>query len=376
MYYSLPALQDEFKTLVGFRQSDALKVDLPGELTTASSGLYVDQYHPLITYPNLLATVRMGPNYLNPDQDVANKLREVIQDSIAQVLSDVNSRKLSRMEGKNILADTPLYDGEGSVFQTIDGQGRFVGLRITVANPYRPVTLRRIGFQVVGGVTNLNFYVYADSQFEPVAIIPATFSGTGRMQWFDLPEPVVMKGFSAYTVGYYQTDLGSAKAVRRDRTIDIQSCAACSPQNAYLRSQWKPFLSVRASRIDATRLDPERNLWVENSADLVDEMNYGINLTVRVECDLTDFLIAQKKLFAPAIQQKATVRLLNEIAYSTNTTNLEQMTRDKAIFALKNGEEAKYDQLIGNIDMEFSGLDPRCMPEMNSIKFNRKSSMF
>lgn len=352
--------------LVGFRH-DAQTTLTDASLSQSRSGLYVDALNrELMTTSNLKSAVTVAGTTLT------DYIKQTLNDSVADVLVAIRTRKLARLESRSILANTPLYEGEGSLSQVISTAGRFVGLSLETANLQNiALSVTRIGLQFTEPV-DVPLYVFADGELIDTLDLP--YTKTGRMEWVDLTGIVLMPG-RRYWIGYYEADLGTARAIRRSRTIDVSICTGCSPVNAEYRRRWKPFVSVDAVRVDTVQL-VDGIVTPDSVATTITEQNWGLNLVLSATCDITDLVIDQQTLLAPAIQQAAYVKLLSSIAYSSRTTTIEQTLRDKAMFALKNGAEQTLSDLLDAADVELSNIDPRCLPPKGDDDRPRKTTLF
>ncbi len=280
------------------------------------------------------------------------------------MLAAVRTRKLLRLESTLLLNATPLYEGEGSISELITPANRFVGLRITTNDTELAVRVARLGIQLTGAVTALPIFVAVDSG-EPTQATTVNYTTAGRMQWVD--SPIILSGGLSYLVGYYEADLPSGvQAIRRNKAIGAVECASCSPQNSALWTRWKPYLSVDTIRMDAGSYTP----------DVMTSQNYGLNLSVAVGCDIGPILLRNEFNLAEAIQQQAVVKLLSELAYTAQITTIEQQVRQNAMYALKNGEEAKLETLLNALDINLSGLSERCLPKQEAAGLIRRSTVF
>ena len=360
--YNLATLSSSLTGLVGFRSDGNIILDAPIQLSR--SGVFVDGLHPLLTSTNLKgAAIPFGTT--------TAFITRTIADAITETLTAIRTRKLNRVESRtSLLAPTVLYDGEGRYTDINTPGGRFVGFRLNLAGATNQTfTISRIGIQLTESLSNLPIHIYKDGALIATHLIsPAT---PARMHFSTISQSLTPG--NTYLIGYYEANLGTARAIRRSKTIDVTNCASCSPYNAGLRAMWSPHLRLTSIRIDPGPFGAGGIIDSLSLATEVTEQNWGLNLTVAVDCDLTGLFVAQQGLLAPAIGQMAAIKLLSAIAYSPLTTGLEQALREKAMFALKNGEEAKLNAILDATDIELSGLDPRCLPLATNNMIQRKT---
>ncbi|WP_080057186.1 hypothetical protein [Spirosoma aerolatum] len=377
--YNVTAVTEALRGLVGFRpHMDASMEPLAADLTICRSGLWIDKAHPLITAKILnnvavdTITRSSEPNDESDSNSEAEAvdtllsflIRDTIDGAIADVLSALRTRKLLRYEVKSLLPLTQLYDGEGSISDLIQPAGRFVGLQLITNDEELALLPRKLGLQFTGPVTDLPIYVQmGDGNLVQKTTVSTTNSN--RMQWATIN--LTLSGASYYYIGYFEDNLpDGVQAIRRAKSIGNYSCGGCYPPDTTLWNRWRSFISVKAVRRD-NEGDP---------FDSIDDMNYGLNLALAVGCDFGSLIISQQMQLAEAIRQQVIVKLLSEIAYSQQITTLEQQVRQNAMFALKNGEEAKLEKLLDALDIDLSGLSARCLPDTRSATMPVRRTVF
>ena len=122
-------------------------------------------------------------------------------------------------------------------------------------------------------------------------------------------------------------------------------------------------------------------MWdVENNNYTYDN-NYGINIELSVGCDITDFIIEQKEIFADVIMKQLAIDMLREFAYNANArTNRHSINASRLdiLYEIdgdssslkKSGLSYQLEQAYKAIDFTTRGLDRICMPCVNNgIKY-------
>jgi hypothetical protein len=237
-------------------------------------------------------------------------------------------------------------------------------------------TIEQIGIQLSQTQETLTFHVYHTSQAERIATVIVSPSKAGSFEWFIPESSLILHNLTdAYSSGgafyimYDQDELvGQAIDARYNFTTAPCSCNPWAYKNWNKRSR---FFSIRSCYIEAG----DRPGSVAEMFDIrkvkYAATNYGINFDVTAKCDLTQFLIRQKSVFAPAIRDMVIIRLLEQMRNSTRQNGVDEKVKQLAAFALQarsvggGGMIEQLDRKIKTIDFEISALDSVCMPCAN-----------
>ena len=100
-------------------------------------------------------------------------------------------------------------------------------------------------------------------------------------------------------------------------------------------------------------------------------MNYGMNVEISVECDLTDFIISQRHIFANVIQKQVCADVLRTIAMNPDVRvnrNQVNVTRDQLLYELDGDPRGKNSGLVYKLmeaykalSFDTRGLDRICL---------------
>lgn len=122
-------------------------------------------------------------------------------------------------------------------------------------------------------------------------------------------------------------------------------------------------------------------LWDISKNVYTYDHNYGLNLDITVECDLTDFIVEQKNLFVDIIMKQVAVDMLREFAYNANVrTNRHSLnaSRSDILYEIdgdsssmkQSGLAYQLEQAIAAADMSLRGIDRVCLPcKNNGVKY-------
>jgi len=361
--YRPSEIKTNLSDLWGWRQNyDVKDFTIAESLTQTTTGQYYQEVHPLLTLENIKAiapdfsdviyddwavgtayaigdrvtfasvnykalTVNTGqsPDSSPTDWEVVDLFSEWLETKTqASVLKAIRSfwdAKMSENEMRNVLESKALFNGTGRIKNTTPNGSNFVGFELV---PIRAngVTTRidKIGLQFTG-TQDVEIHLYHSSRTQPIK--SQTFARTrdGGVQWFDVSDFLLPytsndndAGGSWYLV-YDQTAIATGEAITKDKDWSKRPCQACDRDEIASHRIWSKYLEVHPFKIASSGVvagalwDIEDNLYTY-------ETNYGINLQVTIECDLTDVITQQKKAFQNIVGLQVAVDMLREMAYN------------------------------------------------------------
>lgn len=256
---------------------------------------------------------------------------------IATTIQRFIEMKLLQKETKNILENRTFFDGSGNLRAMIDNQGRACGYEIIPVRSMGVTTkINKIGLQMYGGAGKVTLYIFHSNSLNPRYVIECNVQGKGNFEWFpvqDIYLPYIdsivkekdeesnlstqnNSGGSWYIV-YNQADLPDGmRAIDINKDWSKEPCNSCGARGDI--QKWReltkymeihPFKAKVPSDFgDFPELwDIERNIYTTAN-------NYGINLEFTVGCDITDFIVEQRSIFANVVQKQVAYNLLRRIA--------------------------------------------------------------
>lgn len=299
--------------------------------------------------------------------------------SISKVFRNFWDAKMADKKGKNLLESKPLFDGAGRLVDVISNDEKLVGLELV---PIRAtgvtVKLEKIGLQFTeaGEVT---MYLMHSSRKAILQTITFTRTREGGMEWFtpttDIYLPYLSSdidsGGSWYLV-YKQSELpGTSQAINKNKDWSQRPCASCNYAEIAAWNIWSKYLEVHPFKVSEfddplTMWDISKNLYTYNS-------NYGINLQLTIQCDLTDVFIEQKKAFQNVIGLQMGVDMLREFAYNPNFNigrEQQNFSRQEILYEIdgdsrgykKSGLQYELDQAMKAVDIDTTQLSRVCLP--------------
>lgn len=414
--------------LWGWRQShDPLAFTISDSLTQSETGQYFQEVHPLLTLENVKAiapnfdlityppwetailykkgarVARQAKNYraivdnqakapeANPDEweqfdPFSEWLEQKTQSSILKAVRTFWDEKMVEKTAKNVLENKTLFNGAGRITDLIPVGTNLVGFELV---PIRAngVTLKieKIGLQMTGQGT-VALYLMHSSRPDPIKEITLARTRNAGMQWFaqeDLYLPYVSDdidaGGSWYLV-YKQGDLGQdAQAINRGKDWSAAPCNTCDPLETANWRVWSQYLEVHPFKTVQT--GDSVSLWDVASNLYTYTTNWGINLQISIECDVTDMVIEQRRAFQSVIGLQVGVDMLREMAYNPNFNigrPQQNFSRQDILYEIdgdsqgykKSGLVYNFGQAMKAVQLDVTQMSKVCFPCNNKgIKF-------
>ncbi len=351
---------------------------------------------------NYVATT--GVTFVEPGDDVTEweELTPLADFANDLLLSGINTavqtfiqEKQLTQETKSLLERRALFDGAARLKSTIDNVGKIVGLEIVPVRSMGVTTkIERIGLQMTGvpqdGFT-LNLYLFHSSQDYPMKTIPCTLRNSrGAFTWIVPSEPIYLPyrnggnfaGIATPEAGddggawflcYNQDDLPTGmEALNVSKDWSVEPCQTCLGGSIESWRQITKYLQVSPFCIKAPQGWSERPAMFDiGRLGYTNTMNYGMNLEISVGCDLSDFIIEQRAIFANVIQKQVAAQVLRTIAMNPDVRvnrNQVNVTRDNILYELDGAPQGRpsgigYElkQAYKALSFDTKGLDRICL---------------
>ena len=403
---------------IGLRNSDDPAFqDLLSTLSDSDTGMYWNDYHPLVTFENLYAIcpnydgynitawsaattyaeadlAKKGGNVFvstaagNKNHDPAsdsgawwklpinNWLTQKINASVSKVLNRMFTNKKLMGSTKTLLDNVQLFGGAGRLQDLVTANGRFVGLEITPKQINNiQLIIDYIGLQFTQVQTDLTIYLFHSSRPAAITSLAITTATANRFQWttaivdavnnftlnyVDLANSIDAGG--SYYLGYFEDDI-SGSAIKKRYQFGAPPCYGCNGVDTGLYNLWNKFFDVRPFAVAAADLDGT-NLWDISKMGYFLTTNFGINLSVSARVDVTEMLVSNKTVFTDALGYQFAVDMLNEFIYNPNSRlNREgdNAQRNAVLYELNNPNDEstlvkRLDNAIKGLDFDFSNI--------------------
>lgn len=425
-------IQDKLFHLIGWGQGyDTANLKIADYLTESESGLYFQQFHPLLTLENISSIAPDFKNTVYPDYSAqesyiagsivsyGNSLYRALQDSkgieptntdywcetdplsewlanktksaIYHAISRYYQEGLSGKTAKSLCESKALFDGTGRLVDTVANQNNLVGFEIIpVRSKGVTVKINKVGLQFTKA-GDYTLYLMHSGVLSPIQTIELKKVKAGSIEWFTLPEcylPYMTDGIDvggSWYLVYSQNSLpAESQAIFKSIDWSKGPCPGCSRREYVSWQGWSKYIEVHPFyvNLEAVTFDESGpQMWdVENNIYTYDN-NYGLNLEVTVACDITDFIVEQKSIFTDVIGKQLAVDMLREFAYNANVrTNRHSINASRLdILYELDGDSAsmKKSGLCYQLDIAYKalkvdtmGIDRICLPcKNNGIKF-------
>ena len=286
--------------------------------------------------------------------------------------------------GKALCENRTLFDGTGRLVDTVKNKQNLVGFEIVPVRAKGITTkINKIGLQFTkpGDYT---LYLMHSSAGAPVKVIKVTKTKANSFEWFsisDLYLPYQGEDTDAggsWYLCYFQSELPeSSQAIFKDKDWSKEPCGSCSRRELLAWQAWSKYLEIHPFYVNEEHVSrdeaDEPLLWDVNKNIYTYDSNYGLNLEVTVNCDLTDFVIEQRMLFQDVIAKQLAVDMLREFAYNANVrTNRHSVNASRIDILYEiDGDSSSMKQsgLSYQLDMAFkavklntAGIDRVCLP--------------
>jgi hypothetical protein len=365
--------------LWGWRQHhDVSEFTISDSLTQSETGQYFQEVHPLLTLTNVKS---IAPNFdliTYPDWDIETQYRigdrvtdagknyrakvanvgmspethttewerfdqfsewleQKTQGSILKAIRTFWDEKMSDKTAKNILESKALFNGTGRITDLIPSGTNLVGFELVpIRSQGITMKIEKIGLQMTGqGPVTL--YLMHSSRMDPVKIITLDRIRNAGMQWFDQDDlflPYLSDetdaGGSWYLV-YKQEDLDSTvQAINKNKDWSAKPCNTCDATETANWRVWSRFLEVhpfKTSQFTGGDMNGGFNddssvqplyMWDVATNLYTYTQNWGINLQISIECDITDIILEQRRAFQNIIGLQVGIDMLREMAYNPN----------------------------------------------------------
>ena len=437
-------IQEKLLHLIGWEQNyDTSDLKISDALTASESGLYFQQVHPLLTLQNIACIAPDFKNMAFPDyrpdvkyykgnivkfedrlykalQKTTNKqpdieaeywaetnpfsewLESKTKASIQKAIMRYCNEKITQGTYKALCENKTLFDGTGRLVDTIKNKNNLVGFEIIPVRA-KGVTIKinKIGLQFTepGEYT---LYLMHSSMDAPVKIIKLNKIRKNSIEWFTLDDVYLPyqsddndAGGSWYLC-YFQTELpNGSQAINKDIDWSKGPCSSCSRRELLAWMAWSKYMEVHPflvneELVNAVNFNDDFNddferqalhLWDVENNQYTYNANYGLNLEISVNCDITDFIIEQRTLFQDIIAKQVASDMLREFAYNANVrTNRHSInaSRSDILYEIdgdsssmkKSGLSYQLDLAFKAIELSTSGIDRVCLPcKNNGIKY-------
>jgi hypothetical protein len=415
-------IQEAMQGLVGWEQDYDPTKWIDENLTESESGLFFQQAHPLMTLENIRSIMPesflmqypewnsliiykegrkvrhkgivweakkenqgqeppasdfnndysedFGGEYWRAYNMLSDYLEHMTMGGIAQTVQTFLQMKGLLKESKSLLERRTFFDGAGRIDNTTPSGQRLVGFEITpVRSMGVTAKIERVGLQMTGAKGTVRLYLFHSSQRDPIAFMDVEIKkGNGSMEWFVLKDwhmPYISEhndSGGCWFLCYNQADLPEGmEAVNVTKDWSTEPCGTCNRGSLDAWRELTRFLQIspfRVSSLETFKEYPE--LWDIADNVYTTTQNYGMNVEVTVACDLTDFIIEQRQMFATVLQRQVAVTALRTMAMNPNVRvnrNQSNVSLQNILYELDGNPEGRAGGLGYELKKGYEALD-------------------
>lgn len=393
--YRLKEIQAALLNVVGWEQSYDPAKSIDEKLTESQSGLYFQGAHPMLTLSNIASIIpeefifqynAYDPltqysasdkvrfqdkvfislednNATEPSQSssswkiynlMSDYLERQTKNGIATVLQKFVADKKLNQETRSLLERKTFFEGSGRLAATVRNKEKLCGFEIEHTRSMGvTIKIEKIGLQFTGGTSVIKMYVFNSSMVEPYRIIELDYDLTnGGFKWFSIEDlflPYISDGINAkstWFICYDQNELPiGMEAVTMNKDWSREPCTSCGMNSIHTWRELMKYMDISPFMVNAPQdFESNAKLWDISKNVYTSTVNYGINVEASVSCDLTDFIISQRHLFATTLQKQVAANLLRTIALNPDVRvnrNQVNVSRTDILYEL-DGNTAGY----------------------------------
>ena len=162
------------------------------------------------------------------------------------------------------------------------------------------------------------------------------------------------------------------EAVNVTKDWSREPCGTCNRGSLEAWRALTKYIMISPFRVHALEMFAEYpELWDIEENVYTNTSNYGINMVVSVGCDLTDFIIQQRDIFATCVQKQLGVTLLRTLAMNPDVrVNRHQAnaSREELLYEVDGNPQGRATGLgkelkdaYAALDLDTRGIDRICL---------------
>ena len=255
---------------------------------------------------------------------LSDYLERLTLSGIASMVQNFIQGKQLDKETQSLLERRTFFDGAGRLQARIENRGKLCGYEIVPVRSMGVTSkIERIGLQMTGATGKVKLYLFHSSQPDPIKTVELDFTNTnGGFQWFPVTDcflPYISDSNNAggsWFLCYNQNDLPTdMQAINISKDWSREPCDTCNMGDVQVWRQLTKYLQISPFTYQApTTFNQFPELWDIEQTIYTNTVNYGINVEISVGCDLTDFIVSQRHIFATVIQKQVAANALRTLA--------------------------------------------------------------
>ncbi len=314
--------------------------------------------------------------------DVNEYLHQKRFQSVTKAINHVLNDKKNRSKIKSIYDNIALFDSPPNYRSLVANQDKAVGLRFRMKSDRSLVTtIKKLSTSFTEAIIGtIPVYLHHSSQQAPIAVFSKSHPTANSSVWMALTSDGTNElrylddNYDAggeFFLFYAQSDLGTAQAIK---ALDINwnegsGCNACPGNESWkLYKNYSQYVDVMGFSIDESEFTVGVDLFDPQSITIHNDNNFGLNINMSNECDLTPFFLDHGHLLSEAMNNVAGFEILRDMAGNTRESN--GIANQVAIHA--RNETIQLDGMFGTVkditeksvkglSVDFSSLQDDCL---------------
>lgn len=363
-------IQTGLAHLVGWEQGRNSELDT--DLLESESGLTFQQAHPLLTIDNIKGMLPSSDN-------ISDYCEKAVNDGIASMVNRLLEEKTIAGSSKQLFERKPLFDVAGRINNRIASSNCLVGYEIVPMKGLGVTTqIHRIGLQMTGATGAVTVYLFHSSMSEPVNTFTLNVESDKSYQWYSENNVFLrymlgkgnLNAGGAWYICYNQNDLPEGmEAVNISKDWSREPCQSCNSGDLVAWRAMTRYIRVSPFKV-AVDDDFAESPALFDLKDIIYTPSYcyGMNLDISIGCDLSDFIIAQRTLFASVLQKEVALNILRRMQYNPDVTvNRNQLNAalqidmDGSPYTKNPGLYGDLNRAYKALQLDISGLDSACL---------------
>lgn len=313
---------------------------------------------------------------------LSDYVERLTRSGIAKAIQTFLQIKQLKQETRDLFDRKTFFDGAARLQATVRSSHKLVGIELVpVRSLGVSMKIHKLGFQAIGATGKVKFYLFHSSQSAPIKTFEIEFTNQkGGFQWFefdDLYLPYISDGTDsggAWFLCYYQDELPfGMEALNVSKDWSREPCGTCNIGSVEIwREMRKYIMASPFCAVPPEDFIENPRMWDIAYTMYTPTMNYGINCEFSIGCDLTDFIIEQRAIFANVIQRQVAVDVLRTMAMNPSVRvnrNQSNVSRMDILYELDGNTQSNRPQGLGNdlkkayeaLELETKGLDRICL---------------
>lgn len=403
--YNATTLKNSLIGLVGFRQNRNYSATQLKSLTTSESGLFVQNVHPLLTLDNLeiagpdfstwtYQDWAIGATYSEGDfvtydgldyvalrgstgaqPDISsddwlqrskfeNWLLEEMEGAIIETVNDFLVRRANLDGARTLLEAERVVQADGRESDLVIGRDKLTGyeLRSLRSNGIRS-KINKVAVRMTEA-QSVTIYLYHSRETSAIQSTTLEYTEAGSEQWFDISDlNWEITGNGTYYLGY---DMGAISGSAINGVYEANSFT----NDFYF--VWRGCNYTRVVPFEVEKGSGASDMFAIEDVARTSDTDYGLNMEISTYCDYTDFLVNNKKMFAPLIWKKAGIKLLRGMALNPNNKTSggqTNMNRGQVLYEIDGDSSSQkpgglmheYEQMLKGLSFDREQIDSICL---------------